>query len=138
MAAAAEKFYYATGRRKTSSARVYLKPGKGDVSINGKKAEDYLTRLQSRMVIMQPIELLLQTGKFDLRVVVAGGGESGQAGAIRHGVTRALILFNPDFKGELKKAGLIQGEINPPYIKYCINRENWEEAKTMFATFFKR
>ncbi len=107
MAAAAEKFYYATGRRKTSSARVYLKPGKGNVSINGKKAEDYLTRLQSRMVIMQPIELLLQTGKFDLRVVVAGGGESGQAGAIRHGVTRALILFNPDFKGELKKAGFV-------------------------------
>ena len=107
MAAAAEKFYYATGRRKTSSARVYLKPGKGDVSINGKKAEDYLTRLQSRMVIMQPIELLLQTGKFDLRGVVAGGGESGQAGAIRHGVTRALILFNPDFKGELKKAGFV-------------------------------
>ena len=105
--AAAEKFYYATGRRKTSSARVYLKPGKGDVSINGKNAEDYLTRLQSRMVIMQPIELLLQTGKFDLRVVVAGGGESGQAGAIRHGVTRALILFNPEFKGELKKAGFV-------------------------------
>ena len=105
--AIAEKFYYATGRRKTSSARVYLKPGKGNVSINGKKAEDYLTRLQSRMVIMQPIELLLQTGKFDLRVVVAGGGESGQAGAIRHGVTRALILFNPDFKGELKKAGFV-------------------------------
>ncbi len=105
--ATAEKFYYATGRRKTSSARVYLKPGKGNVSINGKNAEDYLTRLQSRMVIMQPIELLLQTGKFDLRVVVAGGGESGQAGAIRHGVTRALILFNPDFKGELKKAGFV-------------------------------
>ncbi|OFZ31655.1 MAG: 30S ribosomal protein S9 [Bdellovibrionales bacterium RIFCSPHIGHO2_01_FULL_40_29] len=107
MAAAAEKFYYATGRRKTSSARVYLKPGKGVVSINGKKAEDYLTRLQSRMVIMQPIELLLQTGKFDLRVVVTGGGESGQAGAIRHGVTRALIAFNPEFKGELKKAGFV-------------------------------
>ena len=105
--AAAEKFYYATGRRKTSSARVYLKPGKGVVSINGKKADDYLTRLQSRMVIMQPIELLMQTGKFDLRVVVTGGGESGQAGAIRHGVTRALVLFNPEFKAELKKAGFV-------------------------------
>ena len=105
--AAAEKFYYATGRRKTSSARVYLKPGKGVVSINGKKADDYLTRLQSRMVIMQPIELLQQTGKFDLRVVVTGGGESGQAGAIRHGVTRALVLFNPEFKAELKKAGFV-------------------------------
>ena len=105
--AAAEKFYYATGRRKTSSARVYLKPGKGVVSINGKKADDYLTRLQSRMVIMQPIELLMQTGKFDLRVVVTGGGESGQAGAIRHGVTRALVLFNPEFKAELKIAGFV-------------------------------
>ena len=105
--AAAEKFYYATGRRKTSSARVYLKPGKGKVTINGKNSEDYLTRLQSRMVIMQLIELLGQAGKFDLKVMVAGGGESGQAGAIRHGVTRALIAFNADFKAELKKAGFV-------------------------------
>ncbi|AZZ35721.1 30S ribosomal protein S9 [Bdellovibrio sp. qaytius] len=107
MAAAAEKLFYATGRRKTSSARVYLKPGKGKVTINGKTSDGYLTRLQSRMVIMQPIELLGQAGKFDLRVMVAGGGESGQAGAIRHGVTRALILFNPEFKAELKKAGFV-------------------------------
>ena len=107
MAAAAEKLFYATGRRKTRSARVYLKPGKGKVTINGKESDSYLTRLQSRMVIMQPIELLGQAGKFDLRVMVAGGGESGQAGAIRHGVTRALILFNPEFKGELKKAGFV-------------------------------
>jgi small subunit ribosomal protein S9 len=105
--AAAEKMFYATGRRKTSSARVYMKAGKGEVSINGKKSDDYLTRLQSRMVIMQPIELLAQTDKFDFRIVVTGGGESGQAGAIRHGVTRALILFNPEFKGELKKAGFV-------------------------------
>ena len=105
--AAAEKFYYATGRRKTSSARVYLKPGKGVVSINGKKSDDYLTRLQTRMVIMQPIELVGQTGKFDLRVVVSGGGESGQAGAIRHGVTRALMAFNPEFRDALKKAGFV-------------------------------
>lgn len=107
MAAAVEKLFYATGRRKTSSARVYLKPGKGKVTINGKPSDGYLTRLQSRMVIMQPLELLGQAGKFDLRVMVAGGGESGQAGAIRHGVTRALILFNPEFKGELKKAGFV-------------------------------
>lgn len=105
--AAAEKFYYATGRRKTSSARVYLKQGKGKVTINGKTSEDYLTRLQSRMVIMQPIELLGQVGKFDLKVTVAGGGESGQAGAIRHGITRALIAFNEEFKSELKKAGFV-------------------------------
>ncbi len=105
--ATAEKFFYATGRRKTSSARVYLKPGKGKVSINGKQSDDYLTRLQSRMVIMQPFDLLGQVGNFDLTVMVAGGGESGQAGAIRHGVTRALIAFNPEFKAELKKAGFV-------------------------------
>jgi small subunit ribosomal protein S9 len=105
--AAAEKFFYATGRRKTSSARVYLKSGKGKVTINGKESDAYLTRLQSRMVIMQPIELLNQAGKFDLKVTVSGGGESGQAGAIRHGITRALIAFNEEFKAELKKAGFV-------------------------------
>ncbi|MFP5520271.1 MAG: 30S ribosomal protein S9 [Bdellovibrionia bacterium] len=104
---AAEKFFYATGRRKTSSARIFLKPGKGNITINGKKADDYLRRLQSRMVIQQPIDLLNQTGKFDLKITVAGGGESGQAGAIRHGITRALIAFNPEFKTVLKKAGYV-------------------------------
>ena len=99
--AAAEKLFYATGRRKTSSARVYLKPGKGKVTINGKTSDGYLTRLQSRMVIMQPIVAVGQTDKFDLRVMVTGGGESGQAGAIRHGVTRALILFSTDLYDEL-------------------------------------
>lgn len=104
---AAEKFFYATGRRKTSAARVFLKPGKGLITINGKQADDYLRRLQSRMVIQQPIELLNQTAKFDLKITVAGGGESGQAGAIRHGITRALIAFNPEFKTVLKKAGYV-------------------------------
>ena len=119
--AAAEKLFYATGRRKTSSARVYLKPGKGKVTINGKTSDGYLTRLQSRMVIMQPIVAVGQTDKFDLRVMVTGGGESGQAGAIRHGVTRALILFNPEFKAELKKAGFVTRD--PRMVerkKYCL------------------
>jgi Ribosomal protein S9 len=105
--AAAEKFYYATGRRKTSSARVFLKPGKGNITINGKKADDYLTRMQSRMVILQALEALNQGGKFDAKVTVEGGGESGQAGAIRLGITRALIAFNPEFKTVLKKAGFV-------------------------------
>ena len=104
---AAEKFFYATGRRKTSSARVFLKPGKGTITINGKKSEDYLSRMQSRMVIVQPLDLLNQIGKFDAKITVAGGGESGQAGAIRLGITRALIAFNPEFKATLKKAGFI-------------------------------
>jgi small subunit ribosomal protein S9 len=105
--AATEKFFYATGRRKTSSARVFLKPGKGNITINGKKADDYLTRMQSRMVIVQPLDLLNQVGKFDAKVTVTGGGESGQAGAIRLGITRALIAFNAEFKATLKKAGFI-------------------------------
>ncbi|MBK7960832.1 MAG: 30S ribosomal protein S9 [Bdellovibrionales bacterium] len=105
--AAAEKVYYATGRRKTSAARVFLRPGKGEVTINGKKADDYLRRLQSRMVILQPLELLGETGNFDARVSVADGNESGQAGAIRLGITRALVLFNAEFKSLLKKAGYI-------------------------------
>lgn len=105
--AATEKFFYATGRRKTSSARVFLKPGKGTITINGKKADDYLTRMQSRMVIVQPLDLLNQMGKFDAKITVAGGGESGQAGAIRLGITRALIAFNAEFKAQLKKAGFI-------------------------------
>lgn len=105
--AAAEKFYYATGRRKTASARIFLKPGKGNITINGLKANDYLKRMQSRMVILQPIETVGQTDKFDIRVTVTGGGENGQAGAVRHGITRALIAFNPEFKDTLKKAGFV-------------------------------
>jgi small subunit ribosomal protein S9 len=105
--AAADKMFYATGRRKTSAARVYLKPGKGNITINGKKADEYLRRLQSQMVIQQPFDLLGQTNKFDAMVSVDGGGESGQAGAIRLGITRALIAFNPEFKGTLKKAGYV-------------------------------
>lgn len=105
--AAKEQFILATGRRKTSSARVFMKPGKGTITINGKKPDDYLRRMQSQMVIMQPMELLSQTGKFDLKVTVKGGGESGQAGAIRHAVTRALVTFNPEWKLQLKKAGYV-------------------------------
>lgn len=102
-----ESIYYATGRRKTSAARVFLKPGKGNLTINGKKFDEYLSRLQSQMVVQQPLELLNQMGKFDANITVTGGGESGQAGAIRLGITRALIAFNPEWKAELKKAGYV-------------------------------
>jgi small subunit ribosomal protein S9 len=105
--AAADKFYYATGRRKTASARIFLKPGKGNITINGKKANDYLKRMQSRMVILQPFDTVGQTDKFDVRITVEGGGENGQAGAVRHGITRALVAFNPEFKAVLKKAGFV-------------------------------
>lgn len=104
---AADKVYYATGRRKTSAARVFLKPGKGNVTINGFKAEEYLKRMQSKMVILQPFEVLSQTGKFDVNATVSGGGENGQTGAIRLGIARALTAFDPAFRPALKKAGYL-------------------------------
>jgi small subunit ribosomal protein S9 len=104
---AADKVYYATGRRKTSTARVFLKPGKGKLTINGMLAEEYLKRMQSKMVILQPFDVLTQNGNFDIDVTVKGGGENGQTGAIRLGIARALTAFNPDFRPPLKKAGYL-------------------------------
>jgi small subunit ribosomal protein S9 len=103
---ATDKIFYATGRRKSSSARVFLKPGKGQLTINGSKFDEYLRRLQSRMVIQQPFDII-QSDKFDCSITVVGGGESGQAGAIRLGIARALTAFNPDFRPSLKKAGYL-------------------------------
>lgn len=104
---AAEKVYYATGRRKTSAARVFLKPGKGQLTINGMKADEYLKRMQSKMVILQPFDVIAQNGKFDVNVTVTGGGENGQTGAIRLGIARALTAFDPDLRPALKKAGYL-------------------------------
>ena len=103
----AQKFYYATGRRKTSAARVFLKPGAGKIVINGKEVDTYLSRPTSRMVIVQPFGLTSNTGKFDVFITVKGGGESGQAGAIRHGISRALVAFDETLRGSLKKAGFL-------------------------------
>lgn len=104
---AVQKFFYATGRRKTSSARVFLKPGNGKFTINGKAPEQYLNNAISRMVILQPINLTANSGKFDAFITVAGGGESGQAGAIRHGISRALVAFDEALRPALKKAGML-------------------------------
>ncbi len=104
---AVQKFFYATGRRKTSSARVFLKPGNGKFTINGKSPEQYLCNAISRMVILQPINLTANSGKFDAFITVAGGGESGQAGAIRHGISRALVAFDEALRPALKKAGML-------------------------------
>lgn len=104
---AVEKFFYATGRRKTSSARIFLKPGKGQLQINGKAADDYLKRLQSKMVIVQPLDLVNLTDKVDVRITVSGGGEAGQSGAIRMGIARALTALDPNLRPALKKAGFL-------------------------------
>lgn len=99
--------HYATGRRKESSARVWVRPGSGEVTINGREMKDYFGRETSKMVVNQPLQLLEQMGKLDLIVNVKGGGLSGQAGAIRHGLSRALCKLNPDFRPALKKAGFL-------------------------------
>ena len=103
----AEIQYYGTGRRKTSTARVYLRPGSGDVLVNRKTFSQYFPNEALRMIIRQPMQLTDTTNKFDVVVNVAGGGPSGQAGAIRHGITRALIEFNADLRPALKQAGLV-------------------------------
>lgn len=99
--------YYGTGRRKTSTARVYLRPGAGAVRVNRKEFEQYFPNETLRMIIRQPLQMTDTANKFDILVNVAGGGPAGQAGAIRHGITRALIEFNADLRPTLKQAGLI-------------------------------
>ena len=100
-------WYYGTGRRKSSVARVFLKPGKGDFTVNGKPVDTYFSRETGRMVVRQPIVLTENLSKFDIKVNVMGGGESGQAGAVRHGITRALIDFDANLKPSLKLAGFV-------------------------------
>jgi small subunit ribosomal protein S9 len=99
--------HYGTGRRKTAVARVYLKPGKGDIVVNGKPVDVFFSRETGRMVVRQPLVLTNMLGSFDISVNVDGGGESGQAGAVRHGITRALIQHDASLKPVLKKAGLV-------------------------------
>ncbi|HMF57328.1 MAG TPA: 30S ribosomal protein S9 [Pyrinomonadaceae bacterium] len=99
--------YYGTGRRKTSTARVFLRPGAGAVQINRKPFEVYFPNETLRMIIRQPLQLTETANKFDILVNVDGGGPAGQAGAIRHGITRALMEFNADLRPTLKQAGLI-------------------------------
>ena len=99
--------YYGTGRRKTSTARVYLRPGKGDILVNRRKFDEYFPNEALRMIIRQPLRLTDTANKFDILVTVDGGGTAGQAGAVRHGITRALMEFNADLRPTLKKAGLV-------------------------------
>ena len=103
----AAEIYYATGRRKTSSARVYLKKGKGNISVNDRKLDEYFGRKVAQMLVLQPLELVDLTEKIDLSIKVKGGGSFGQAGAIRHGISRALISYDEDLRPQLKKAGLL-------------------------------
>ena len=98
---------YGTGRRKTSVARVFMKTGKGAIVVNGKPVDNFFARETGRMIVRQPLQLTNHLETFDIQVNVAGGGESGQAGAVRHGITRALIDYDATLKPVLSKAGLV-------------------------------
>ncbi|MBM87708.1 MAG: 30S ribosomal protein S9 [Gammaproteobacteria bacterium] len=99
--------YYGTGRRKTSTARVYLSSGSGNITINRRSLDGYFGREVARMIVRQPLELVEMTEKFDIKVTVRGGGSFGQAGAIRHGITRALMDYDNELKPTLRKAGFV-------------------------------
>ena len=104
---AAAKSFYGTGKRKSSIARVWLKPGSGKITVNSKTLDDYFGRETSKMVVRQPLELTENVDKFDIYVTVRGGGDSGQAGAIKHGITKALLEADTELRATLKKAGFI-------------------------------
>ncbi len=99
--------YYGTGRRKTSTARVFMTSGKGQIEINGRTLEDYFGREVARMIVRQPLEVAEAVDKFDLKITVKGGGSFGQAGAIRHGITRALMEYNEELRPPLRAAGYV-------------------------------
>lgn len=103
----ADTQYYGTGRRKSSTARVFLRAGSGAIKINNRTLEEYFGRETARMVVRQPLELLEMADKFDLHVTVTGGGTTGQAGAIRHGITRALMQYDEALRGDLRRAGYV-------------------------------
>ena len=100
-------YYYGTGRRKSAVARVFLKPGKGQIVVNEKPVDEFFGRETGRMILRQPLAVTNNLASFDIRVNVFGGGENGQAGAVRHGITRALIEFDPTLKPTLSAAGLV-------------------------------
>ncbi len=102
-----ETFFYGTGRRKTSTARVFLRPGKGDITVNNRPLDTFFGRKTAQMIVRQPLQLTELGEKFDVRVTVKGGGTTGQAGAIRHGLTRALMQYDESLRPSLRKAGFV-------------------------------
>lgn len=99
--------YYGTGRRKTATARVFLRPGSGQITINGRPLEQFFGRETARMIVRQPLVTSALEGKFDVRATVSGGGTTGQAGAIRHGITRALMAYDETLRQPLRRAGFV-------------------------------
>ncbi|GJL82887.1 MAG: 30S ribosomal protein S9 [marine bacterium B5-7] len=104
---ATQQTYYGTGRRKSSTARVFVRSGSGEIKVNNRSLDEYFGRETARMVVRQPLELADLMDKLDIRITVSGGGNSGQAGAIRHGITRALLEYDESLRGSLRKAGYV-------------------------------
>ena len=102
-----DTFFYGTGRRKTSTARVFMKPGKGAITVNNRALDVFFGRKTAQMIVRQPLELTQHSETFDVNVTVKGGGTTGQAGAIRHGLTRALMKYDESLRGALRKAGFV-------------------------------
>ena len=124
--------FYATGRRKTSSARIFLTEGSGKISINGKSVDQYLTLPTSKTIINQPLELTRTSGKVDLKITVKGGGPSSQAGAIRHGISRALTLFDENLHTDLKRAGFLTRDPR------AVERKKYGKAKARRSFQFSK
>ena len=103
-----ENIYYATGRRKHAIAKTWIQPGAGNITVNGRSMDDYFTFETAKTIMTQPLNLTNNRESFDIRIQVIGGGTTGQAGAIRHGITRALMLADPDLRPALKKAGFVR------------------------------
>jgi small subunit ribosomal protein S9 len=102
-----ENVYYATGKRKSSIAKTWLKPGSGKITVNNRSVEDYFVHNDAREMLASPLAMTQNTDAFDITIKVLGGGIMGQAGAVRHGITRALVIMDPDLRGTLKKAGYL-------------------------------
>ena len=149
----AENQYYGTGRRKSSAARVFIKPGNGKIVINQRSLEQYFGRETARMVVRQPLELVDMVEKLDLYITVKGGGISGQAGAIRHGITRALMEYDESLRSELRKAGFVTRDArqverkkvglrkhvvvrSSPNVNWLLLRQKTIFEKTRFGGFF--
>lgn len=133
MAAAAEnKVYYATGRRKTSKARVFLKPGSGKIEINGKPMDDYLSTGVAKISVLLPFQIADVKNRFDAMITVAGGGVTGQAEAIRHGISRALVAADPLFRAALKKAGFMTRDPR------AVERKKYGKHKARRSTQFSK
>lgn len=124
--------FYATGRRKTSSARIFLTEGSGNITINGKSVDEYLTLPTSKTIINQPLELTNTKAKVDLKITVKGGGPSSQAGAIRHGISRALTLMDENLHTDLKRAGFLTRDPR------AVERKKYGKAKARRSFQFSK